>query len=242
MNDFALAVRERNLHKAKELYNANPFLDVSFWNEYPIRMAFKNIDYKMVAWLLTIKPSIDLSAHNNYALQYCCYSFRLHRHTNFIARKYGKNSRVYKLIELYLELCPSIMPKVIQRIGSDAMASGNLEILKLLLSKSQYRITNDHFDIACEFGQYDMVQYVASIYPVKINHDDHYAFYWACSLNRVKVAIWLQVQLPTIYHLRLNKKKESYCCVAYYERRLQYNQTNECVYQSKQYGRCSSNG
>lgn len=207
MNDFARAVRERNLYKAKELYNANPYLDVSFWNEYPIRMAFKNIDYKMVSWLLTIKPSIDLSAHNNYALQYCCYSFRLHRNTNHISRKYGKNSQVYKLIDLYLELCPSIRPRVIQRIGSDAMASGNLEILKLLLSKSQYRITNDHFDITCEFGQYNMVQYIASIYPVKICHDAHYAFYWACSLNHVKVAVWLQAQLPTIYHLRLNKKK-----------------------------------
>jgi hypothetical protein len=161
----------------------------------------------MVAWLLTIKPSIDLSAHNNYALQYCCYSFRSYRHMNYTARKYGKNSRVYKLIDLYLELCPSIRPKVIQRIGSDAMASGNMEILKLILSKSQYRITDDHFDIACEFGQYNMVQYVASIYPVKICHDDHYAFYWACSLNHVKVAVWLQAQLPNIFHLRLNKKK-----------------------------------
>jgi len=108
-NDFARAVRERNLHKAKELYATNPFLDVSFWNEYPIRMAFKNIDYKMVAWLLTIKPSIDLSAHNNYALQYCCYSFRSYRHMNYTARKYGKNSRVYKLIDLYLELCLLIL-------------------------------------------------------------------------------------------------------------------------------------
>jgi hypothetical protein len=208
MNDFALAVRERNLHKAKELYEAMPYMDVSFWNEYPIRMAFKNIDYKMVTWLLTIKPSIDLSAHRNYALQYCCDIFRLCRHNKCNSfRKYGKNSTVYKLIDLYLELCPSILPNIIQKIGSNVMASGNLKILKLLMLKSQYRITNDHFDIACEFGHYDLVQYVASIYPAQIGHDDHYAFYWSCSLNHVKVAVWLQSQLPTIYHLRLNKKK-----------------------------------
>ena len=222
MNDFAHAVRERNLYKAKELYAATPYLDVSFWNEYPIRMAFKNIDYKMVAWLLTIKPSIDLSAHRNYALQSCCNCFRLFRnHKCYTLRKYNKNSQLYKLIDLYLELCPSILPNIIQQIGSNAMTSNNMEIFKLIMSKSQYRIMDDHFDITCEFGHYDMVRYVASIYPVKIGHDDHYAFHWACNLNHVKVAVWLQAQLPNIYHLRLNKKKNR--VVAWHNVKNNYN-------------------
>jgi hypothetical protein len=202
---------ESNIIELDKLFSGFQSDDIIEYNlleyiNYVFKMAFRYVKQSVAEWLISrYRIYIHDLSRNVFLYPFLHYiSSR-----NAIIRKSYKlftpDSPEYRLLDWYFSSNFVYDINSLKRLTLKLGVTNNYDLLQLVISKTYVTIDNSDFGIMCEYGALDCARLVLDTYHfLDIRDDDHYAFYWAATLNRVHVTIWLASKYPDIYHYRIS--------------------------------------
>jgi ankyrin repeat protein len=157
VNNFIEACETGNLTLAKRLFQLNPGINISAFNEYAFRRACEKGHLHVAQWMLLIKPTINISAEDDYAFRRACLKGHLYvaKWLLLISKEKGQ--------------CIHISAENEQAFRW-ACRNGHLEVAKwLLLERGQcINISADNenaFVWACLKGHLEVAKWLQSLKP-----------------------------------------------------------------------------
>ena len=183
------------LDEAKQLFEANPTINISYNNEQAFRLSCHNGHLEVAQWLLQIpkktgRPDIDISIHDEEAFRFACYDGHL-----LVAQW---------LHQIHKETGRPDINISFNVWFNYAGYYGHLEVCQWLLQiKPDLDISADNdlaFRNACETRHLLVAQWLQSLKPylyvIHYNDDDSYKGYYIRSKEEerwetIKLLVWL---------------------------------------------------
>ena len=203
-----------NIRKCQWLLSVNSTIDISVEDEgefqwtcmnghieidieiaqYAFQLACGNGHIEIAQWLLSVKPTIDISIEGESTFQFTCMNGHI------------------EIAQWLLSVKPTIDISAKDETAFQlACKKGHLKVAQWLLSiKPTINISvkgENAFQLACRDGHIEIAQWLLSVKPtIDISADGDFAFRFSCKNGHLEVAKWLvKVNRASSYKLILSE-------------------------------------
>ena len=188
MDLFINSIKNKNIEDAIEIYNTESNINISVYNHYLLKTAFRTYNLNAIKYIINIDNTIDLTMYNFKLLRNISKNINSKKHINKKSNHY--KTLEYILINLKEKLSGSI--DVLLNMLKLYIKNGQLKIVKLILKYITNISTYDLLKCALVYNKLQIAKLIYNLAPdVDLTINKYYLFKKVLRNNSKKMAIWL---------------------------------------------------